>query len=88
LTDTLLSQFDQVRIRTALKDGDLSTLAGWAHSLKGSTAVVGARRFSELCAETEMSARGGDTSRATVLAEEIVKRSRMLGDALMRAATK
>jgi PAS domain S-box-containing protein len=88
LTDTLLSQFDQVRIRTALKDGDLSTLAGWAHSLKGSTAVIGARRFSELCAETEMSARGGDTSRATVLAEEIVKRSRMLGDALMRAATK
>ena len=88
LTDTLLSEFDQVRIKTALKGGDLGSLAGWAHSLKGSTAVVGARRFSELCAETESSARGGDASRATALADEIVKRSRFLREALMREATK
>lgn len=46
-------------LRSALQEGDIQTLERTAHTLKSSSANVGARHFAELCFEVERLGREG-----------------------------
>jgi HPt (histidine-containing phosphotransfer) domain-containing protein len=55
----------------AVQQGNVEALKIASHSLKSSSANVGARRLSELARQLELLARSDDLSAATVLAEEL-----------------
>jgi HPt (histidine-containing phosphotransfer) domain-containing protein len=64
-------------LRGALESRDPEALAGAAHSLKSSSANVGAVHLSALCAELERLGRGGDLRAVATLVtgveEELVR---------------
>jgi CheY-like chemotaxis protein len=47
-------------VREAERRGDLEAIAGVAHALKSSSAIVGAHRLAQACVEIEEAARSGD----------------------------
>lgn len=47
------AEINLTRLRDAVRDGDEATVRDIAHSLKGSSANIGARRMARLCAEVE-----------------------------------
>jgi len=61
---------------------DAVTLAHAAHTLKSSSANVGAMAFAELCAELEAAARGGKTPQALALLKKLLVEHRPLLRAL------
>jgi signal transduction histidine kinase/DNA-binding response OmpR family regulator len=61
---------------------DAVTLAHAAHTLKSSSANVGALAFAELCAELEAAARGGKTTQALALLKKLLVEHRPLLRAL------
>ncbi len=61
---------------------DAVTLAHAAHTLKSSSANVGALAFAELCAELEAAARGGKTPQALALLKKLLVEHRPLLRAL------
>jgi HPt (histidine-containing phosphotransfer) domain-containing protein len=64
-------------MRQALAAGDAARLAEGAHSLKGSSGALGARRLAELCAELVADARSerlGDCERRLAEVEEEIQR--------------
>ncbi len=56
----------------AAEEGDITRLRNASHTLKSSSASVGAMALSERCARLEMLAREGDTGDASALVEAIV----------------
>jgi HPt (histidine-containing phosphotransfer) domain-containing protein len=68
----------------AIANGDAEALARAAHSLKGSSATMGAVGMSELCRRMEMLGRAGDVAPAAPLLvslrEEFERASRALHD--------
>jgi len=59
-------------MRAALAAGDAAALRHAAHSLKGSSGYLGARRLMALCAEVEQSARQGTLEAGVLKVEELV----------------
>jgi len=59
-------------MRAALGAGDAAGLRHAAHSLKGSSGYLGARRLMALCAEVEQSARQGSLEAGVLKVEELV----------------
>jgi two-component system sensor histidine kinase/response regulator len=57
--------------RVALDVSDLVAVAKAAHTLKSSSAYLGARRLSELCKELEVLARGGDAQASARMLEAL-----------------
>ena len=55
------------------------------HSLKSSSAIVGATDFSAVCAQVEQCAREGKVDLATSLAKELLEAAKMLPGALLGA---
>lgn len=58
-------------LREALARGDAADLEGVAHSLKGSSGNVGARRVQELCLAIEERAKAGDVAAVGPLLERL-----------------
>jgi signal transduction histidine kinase/DNA-binding response OmpR family regulator len=58
-------------LKQALKTGDIATLTETAHSLKSSSANLGASRLSALCKELELSGKAGATEDLTGLVARI-----------------
>jgi DNA-binding response OmpR family regulator len=91
-TGTLIDEFmreaaSQVRLlREAAAGGDTAALRATAHSLKGSSLTMGARRLAALCARTE--ARQGETVDAAALVTEIDREFLRVSDALAAARRK
>lgn len=71
--DAFLPQLERIpgEVREALAGGDEEDVARLAHSLKGSSANVGAQDVSEICRNLEKAARGGDLSAAGALADQL-----------------
>ncbi|MCF7707695.1 MAG: PAS domain-containing protein, partial [Verrucomicrobia bacterium] len=59
------------RIKTSLKSNDTKTLTIAAHSLKGSSSNLGARKLSSLCAELENQAKANNTVESPALIDKI-----------------
>jgi signal transduction histidine kinase/CheY-like chemotaxis protein/HPt (histidine-containing phosphotransfer) domain-containing protein len=80
----LLSAPDQLEaLRRALVDKDAKTLQTQAHSLKSSSANVGARELSALAREVEALGRAGQTTEAAGLVERIAAEFLRVRDALV-----
>jgi two-component system, sensor histidine kinase and response regulator len=58
--------------RAALDVRDYGAIAKAAHTLKSSSGYLGAKRLSELCAQLEKRANGGETSELTRMLEELM----------------
>ena len=88
LVDKFLSDLSpRVKMLTAaLKSGDMSQLVVVTHPLRSASAIVGARRFSEICTNVERCARNGEVDQANSLAKELLKAAQMLPSALRGAA--
>ncbi|MDH3714505.1 MAG: response regulator [Gammaproteobacteria bacterium] len=71
-------------IVTAVSGGDAEQIHQAAHSLKGSSANVGAARLAELCAELELLGRNKDTAKAPGLLADIETEFRAACAALTR----
>ena len=59
-------------IANSRRAADLTGLALAAHSLKSSSANIGANNLSELCRDLELAARGGNTESSTIIVRDIV----------------
>lgn len=84
LVDTFLSDLPP-RIKlltTALGSSDMDQLASVTHPLKSASAIVGAKRFSSICANVESFARDGKVGQATSFTSELLKAARSLPNAL------
>jgi two-component system sensor histidine kinase/response regulator len=88
LVDKFLSDLSpRVKLLTAaLESGDMSQLVVVTHPLRSASAIVGAKRFSEICANAERSARDGQVNQASSLTKELLEAAQMLPDALRGAA--
>jgi two-component system, sensor histidine kinase and response regulator len=89
LVDTFLSDLPS-RIKlltTALESSNMKQLAAVAHPLKGASAIVGARRFSDICAAVEAYARDGKMPQADSLTRELLDAAKILPTTLTRSAT-
>ena len=60
-------------VEAAVSANDCPALRKLAHSLKSSSAYLGATRFSQLCAELERTALEGDAQACAVLAREMIR---------------
>ena len=60
-------------LRTALASGDIKLLERTAHTLKSSSANVGAMRFSKLCFEIEQRGRSSQIDGVQALVEQAVR---------------
>jgi HPt (histidine-containing phosphotransfer) domain-containing protein len=58
-------------LREALASGDIDTVAGCAHRIKGASLSVGAARVAALATELEDNAKAGDTASAPELAASL-----------------
>ena len=72
-------------IKRAIESSDWRELADLAHPLRSAAAIVGARRFSAMCAELEKLARANRVSEATSVAENVVEEAQMLPALLQQA---
>ncbi|HKE10327.1 MAG TPA: Hpt domain-containing protein, partial [Myxococcota bacterium] len=80
----LVSAPDQLEaLRRALVEKDAKTLQTQAHSLKSSSANVGARDLSELAREVEAFGRAGQTTEAAGLVERMAAAFLRVRDALV-----
>jgi HPt (histidine-containing phosphotransfer) domain-containing protein len=87
LVDTFLSDLSP-RIKlltTALESSNMSQLALVTHPLKSASAIVGAKRFSDICAAVERYARDGKMDQASSLTRELLDAAQMLPGALLKA---
>jgi PAS domain S-box-containing protein len=85
LADTFLSDLSP-RIKllaTALESSNMSQLASAAHPLKSASAIVGAKRFSDICAAVERYARDGKVDQASSLTGELLEAAQILPNALL-----
>lgn len=77
-------------IQDGLDEGDMESVRVAAHTLKSSSAYVGAREFAETCSRVERSARDGNLVDCLLAADglaDLYERSvTALADALPRAA--
>jgi len=71
-------------VRRALDSNDIRTLGAVAHSLKGSLANLGAKRFSALCARVEQSAVEGDRPQAVILANMLLDEARSIPELFLQ----
>ena len=55
---------DVGEMETCLASGDLLTASKAAHRLKGTAGVLGAMRLHPLCADMELTSKGGDAAKA------------------------
>ncbi|HEY8551600.1 MAG TPA: Hpt domain-containing protein [Vicinamibacterales bacterium] len=69
-------------IRTALAAADAAAVKRAAHSLKGSSANVGARGMRHVCEQLEHRAAAGDLSEAPALLALLEEESAIVADAL------
>lgn len=76
--DAFLPQLNRIpgEVREALAEGDGEDIARLAHSLKGSSANVGAQDVSEICRHLEKAAREGDLAAAGALADQLAEVAR------------
>ncbi len=84
LVDTFLSDLPP-RIKlltTALGSSNMDELASVTHPLKSASAIVGAKRFSNICATVESYARDGKVGQAASLTNELLKAAHLLPNAL------
>ncbi len=65
-------------LRAAIAAKDAGTLRTGAHSLKGSSGAVGARRLSALCTHLETLARSGDLDGSVLAVEEVADELRLV----------
>jgi HPt (histidine-containing phosphotransfer) domain-containing protein len=75
LIETYLEETPQLieRLRKAFSDSDADAFRRQAHSIKSSSASLGALKFSELARELEMLGKGGDLTGASPKLEELEK---------------
>jgi HPt (histidine-containing phosphotransfer) domain-containing protein len=71
-------------MRQALADSDVATLEREAHTLKGGSRELGARRLNELCFELEEMARAGTWSAGEELLREVEREFEALQEELAR----
>jgi PAS domain S-box-containing protein len=90
LADNFLSDLsNQVElIAAALESSDMSQLALVIHPLRSASAIVGAMRFSDLCAGVEQSAHDDKVEQATSLARELLAAAQTLPATLLGAVGK
>ena len=74
-------------VRAALARGDAAALREWSHSLKGSSAGLGAKQFSQLCGCIEHQAREGRLAEAPRAVERLEAEFQRLEKALRRAGS-
>jgi CheY-like chemotaxis protein len=88
LVDNFLSDLSpRVKLLTAaLESSDMNQLAQVTHPLRSASAIVGAKQFSEICANVERYARDGKIDQASALARELLEAAQMLPNALLGAA--
>jgi CheY-like chemotaxis protein len=65
-------------LREALDARDAAVLRSGAHSLKGSSGAIGARRLSALCGRLESLARSGDLGGSVLAVEEVADELRLV----------
>lgn len=65
-------------IEQAFAVSDINHVTALAHSLKSAAATLGAVKFSQLCADLERCALGGDLPAASSLVEVLVQEAREL----------
>lgn len=88
LVDTFLSDLPP-RIKlltTALESSNMEQLAAVTHPLKSASAIVGAKRFSDICAAVEGYARAGKMPQADSFTRELLDAAKMLPGVLTGAA--
>jgi len=73
-------------ITAALESSNMSQLALATHPLGGSSAIVGAKQFSDVCRKVEQHARDGDVVQANSFGRELLEAAQILPSALLRAA--
>jgi PAS domain S-box-containing protein len=84
LVDTFLSDLPP-RIKlltTALRSSNMDELASVTHPLKSASAIVGAKRFSNICARVERYAREGKVGPASSFTSELLEAAQSLPNAL------
>jgi HPt (histidine-containing phosphotransfer) domain-containing protein len=74
-------------VRAALARGDAAALREWSHSLKGSSAGLGAVQFSQLCGCIEQQAREGRLAEAQGAVARLEAEFPRLEGALRRAGS-
>jgi HPt (histidine-containing phosphotransfer) domain-containing protein len=72
------------RLRNGLDQGDPELVRQATHTLKSSSANLGANRLAELCKRLEAAARGGTLGRATPQADEVEAEFERVRAALLR----
>jgi two-component system sensor histidine kinase/response regulator len=89
LVDTFLSDLPpRVKLlTTALESGNMSQLVSVAHPLKSSSAIVGAKKFSEICAAVERYARDGQLDQVGLHTRELLEAAKMLPKTLFGASS-
>jgi HPt (histidine-containing phosphotransfer) domain-containing protein len=88
LVDTFLSDLPP-RIKlltTALESRNMGQLAAVTHPLKSASAIVGAKRFSDICAAVEGYARDGKMPQADSFTRELLDAAKMLPGVLTGSA--
>ena len=71
-----LTESDELvdRLSRALNEQDVAALRVASHTLKSTSAIVGASALAACCATTEIAARGGRSDEAMALGKEILTR--------------
>ena len=83
----LLDLSPRVKLLTAaLESSNMKELALVAHPLRSASAIVGAMRFSTLCAAIEGYARDGKMDQASSLTRELLDAAQMLPGVLLKSA--
>ncbi len=73
-------------LRAALESSNMNQLALVAHPLRSASAIVGAMRFSTLCATIEGYARDGKMDQASSLTRELLDAAQMLPSVLLESS--
>ena len=69
-------------METSLANGDLLTASKAAHRLKGTAGVLGAVRLHPLCADMELTSKGGDGVKAAEIFAELKVEAQTCVDAV------
>jgi HPt (histidine-containing phosphotransfer) domain-containing protein len=73
-------------IAEAVESSNMNQLVLVIHPLGSASAIVGAKQFSDICAEAEQHARDGKVDQASSLARELLGAAQALPAALLQAA--